>query len=123
MGTLNKFAPVEGAVYKDVVLDNTPEGIGTTPIAYAIEVDNSDNTAKSVLHVWDKATSAPAFGTDEPDWIYTIPAGERGVLPFPVNGLLGDQFTAIMWVAVTTGANVNVAPTNTVKGTVWTDGT
>ena len=122
MGELNKFAPLEGGTYEDVVLDNTPEQIGTSPKLYSVEVENSANTVKSVIHIWDKS-GVPTFGTHEPDWIYTVAAGERVTIPFEQDGLLGDQFTNEMWIAATTGTNVNTAPTNTVLATIKTDGT
>lgn len=122
MATLNKFTPVEGAVYKDIELNNTAEDFGATPKLYAVEVDNSGNALKTVLHIWDKAT-APVLGTDEADWIITIPAGEQNEpYLFEEDGQPGITFTNKGWIAATTVSMGTASPANDVIGRIWTDG-
>lgn len=117
--TATSYGYLASNVTQEVTLNSTPEEIATASnVFYAVEIDNSQNTAATYFKAYNVA-SAPSVGTTTPDLVVKVPAGQtrRHIL----NGGLGETWgTGLFVCGVTTGGTAgSTAPTNTVKAKIW----
>lgn len=115
---LLKTATLGDRLAEDIDLDASVEQIASADISriYALRVNNQDNTSTSYVRLWD-ASSTPAVGTDDPDWILPVPAGEIKTFTFGA-GLAGVAISNDLFLAAVTekGKTGSTSPTNNVKG-------
>lgn len=101
-------------------LDATLVQIGTTPILYAAEIDNTGNASEVFVKFFNAAS--PTLGSSAPDEQVAVPALTKILHVF--NGGDGLSFPTGCWVGcVTTGGTAGTtSPTNSVKADIHTDG-
>lgn len=120
---LTQFRNLETNVFQDLELNSTAEAIAVVAITlFSVEVDNSGNNVDVFLKLWDdQAPSAPSVGTDDPVFVFKVPAGEVLEQPMTFDGL-GRAFSKSLYAACVTtgGTNGSAAPANKVTATFKT---
>jgi hypothetical protein len=112
--TTTALADLSGAqLFTDTDSISTPAGIkASSGVIYAIDIDNTANSAASYVKLHNLASGSVTAGTTAPDLILMVPASTR--LNFPiVGGLTFD--TAISSRCVTAGGTAGTTnPTSDV---------
>ena len=101
-------------------LDATLVQIGTAPIVYSAELDNTGNSSEVFVKFFNAAS--PTLGTTAPDEIVAVPALTKIMHHF--NGGDGLSFPTGCWVGCVTTAGTpgTASPTNSVAAEIRTDG-
>jgi len=109
-------------LYGDIISNATPEndvaGGGTT--VFALQVDNRQNTSVVYTKIYDALSAS--VGSDNPGFVFKIPAGKRRFIPFGSDESGVALSTGLSLATVTTpGTAGTTSPTNPVKVKIATN--
>lgn len=117
-----EFQRIGDKTFQDDSVTATPEEIATVSrIVYGFEVDNSQNTENVFFKMYD-VSSVPSVGSDVPEHVWRVLAGEKLGIVLDADGSGHDFSTGLFVACVTTGGTGGtVSPTNPVPLVMVTD--
>ena len=121
--TAANYDNIHTTTYRDRILNSTAEEIAVVATTvFAVELDNSANTADSYAKFYD-VSSAPSIGTTNPGTVIRVPASTKILVVFNQGILLtGTVFgTGLFVVGVTTkGTDGSTSPASDFLATLYT---
>lgn len=119
--SVSKHQRLHTTLYTDVECNATAELLTSSGVVvFAIEVNNEANSSAVFFKIYSKATAA-SVGSDDPTFVFKVPAGEKLLMPLggDADGL--TIATGLNIACVTTGGTTgSTAPTNKVTATIAT---